>query len=306
MSDLSGEEIWRRGSQAAARLLDACPAEAHQGDADVMTPWAQMLIAEYEWLYVVYLEWARVLAYRPVPAQVSAPLRQEAEGAVWAATLYALLDAASDADDDKVRAAVRGAESLDVNAQVNFAYALAVRAKLMADACGGRERLEEIAVLVAAAGAAGRVPGETRIAEGSAALMLGMIAAGDEAGAQHLHTEVLYYHPERSGPLALLLAAVVASLGRIGYAMRRDADGLPSSLRELRAEPDDSDDADSVLTGVARDLADGIRDGDPVALSAVLLRMAGLADADRIALGWQLAQAAGTRIGQKYATKEHP
>lgn len=150
------------------------------------------------------------------------------------------------------------------------------------------------------------MPGETRIAEGSAALMIGMVAAGDAAGAQHVHAEVLHYYPERVAPLTLLLAGVIASLRRIGYAMARDEDGLPASLRDLRAEGEDRDDPDGALARIARDLADGIRDGDAAGLSAVVLRMAGLSDGDRIALGWQLVEAAGTRIGQKYASDQHP
>lgn len=112
-----------------------------------MTPWVDMLIEEYQWLYVVYLEWMRLLAARPVPGHVSAPLGPQAQGPAWTMTLHALLDSASEADSDAGRAALARAEAFGFKEQVNLAYALAVRARLVADACGGRERLAEITAL---------------------------------------------------------------------------------------------------------------------------------------------------------------
>ncbi len=301
----SDAQLWRRGHQAAARLLDAFPAPARQGDDAAVNAWAALLAQEQEWFSLVLYEWAQVAGCRPVPASVAAPVAAGLEREAWVGALWELVDAAVAGDNRGLRAGVARACLLGWAEQVNVAFALAARVHAINLACGGRERLEEVVALVADARPPD-LPGETELASGSAALLIALVAAAEERGAQQLHLEVLHYHPERFGALSLVLAGVIAALGRIGFVMDRDEDGLPLSLRALRDAPEDPADADSVLAGVARDLVDGIRDRDGAALVAVNARMAGLDEGERLALGWQLALSAGLRVGQLLATKEAP
>jgi hypothetical protein len=299
-ADPEQKQAWQQAIEAANRLLDALPGPAQRDDPAAGDVWAAMVVQEYEHLGGVLYRWAQICGIRPVPGQIAAPVEPGLHNAPWAVPLWDLLDAAAARDQDGMRAIALRVQELEWPDQIQLVYALGTVVQPLVAACGGRARLEKVAELVGRS-VLPQLPVEVDIVLGPATLLIALVAAGQAESARLTQAEVFAHHPDRLGALSLVLAGVLAALGPIGAAITLDPDGTPASVRELR-EVDEDEAMD--LSVLVRDLVDGMRAQDAVALAAVSVCMDGLGPDDKLKLGWLLASSAGVNTGNLLAAME--
>lgn len=268
-----------------------------------MDAWVSLVAGESQFLGYALLDWAQIAGFRPAPGRVVAATAPGAEPEQWLRTVWRLIDLGAAGEIEQLRAQVAPIAKREPGEQLQIAYALAVRAKEIAEVCGGFERLRDLTTLVARARPA-EVFEETTPAVGAAVLMIGAISVGNEHAAKQAHCELLTYHPERLGALNIVIAATAAQMGRAAFLMARDENGIPTALQDLRTPSQESQGLDGVVAGIGRDLVDGIRERDGVKLASSIERMEMLEPEARLVLGWQLAWGAGTFIGQKLASAQ--